>query len=160
MALPRALHETRGTAGRPPGSLVVMPTIELTCLCDVASRAEVDALPAAMTAHVADEADREQLAAVGAIALEEFLERLEDDAAEVYLPAAKARVVLVGRRRFGSARSLLERLEALRPDLELDLPKDERAPALAQQRSIWRGLHAAARESLRTGQVITLEGVE
>ncbi len=134
-----------------------MPAIELDSLRDVVDAAAFAALPEALARGTNDEVEREVvLEDIDGVALEEFVERLEADAADLYLPTARAPVLKLGHLRFGSVRSLLERLGSLREALELDAPADERTRALSRQRAIWKALSKAAHASLKTGQVVVL----
>lgn len=135
-----------------------MATIVLTPLRDVVNQTQFEALPAAFIQSAADDVDRECIGEdINEIALEEFVERLDGDAADVYLPVRRMAVVEVDGLRFGSLHSLLDRLGALRSELELDLPVEERTRAFAKQRNIWKVLTSGARTSLQTGQVLLVE---
>ena len=132
--------------------------IELIPLWNVVDAEEYEALPEVLVRGAAEVGEREiVLDGINEIALEEFLDRLASDRADVYLPAAAHPVVEVRGRRFGSTRSLLTRLASLRSELELDVPVDERSAALSKQRTLWKALSKAASTSQKTGQVVTLE---
>jgi hypothetical protein len=137
----------------------LFPALELCAPHDVLSTTQLEALPPSLLRGVSDDVGRDVLLeGINEISLEEFLERLGADAADLYLPCAPLPVFELEGVRVGSARALLVRLETLREELELDLPVEDRTRALSAQRGLWKALSKGARTVLETGQVLFIPG--